>query len=82
MTPGSVVSTSHDALLRHLLHLPRRLRRPGRLTWDFSQFGASLRNTMDLRGRPGFSPGHLQQRSRRSECFFDAACGDGVTPAR
>ena len=31
-------------------------------TWDFSQFGSSLRNTMDLRGRAAFAPGTVQQR--------------------
>lgn len=43
-------------------------------TWDFSQFSASLRNTMDLRGRASFAPGHCSQDANIA-CTFDAACG-------
>src|SRR5439155_1517653 len=55
--PGSVVSTSHDASYVTCSTCHADFGGQDGRTWDFSQFGASLRNTMDLRGRPGFSPG-------------------------
>src|SRR5262249_51938748 len=55
--PGSVVSTAHDASYVTCSTCHADFGGQDGRTWDFSQFGASLRNTMDLRGRPGFSPG-------------------------
>src|SRR6266516_2977945 len=78
--PGSVVSTSHDASYVTCSTCHADFGGQDGRTWDFSQFGASLRNTMDLRGRPGFSPGTCSNDAAR-ECFFDAACDDdGGTP--
>jgi DNA-binding beta-propeller fold protein YncE len=74
--PGSVVSTSHDASYVSCSTCHADFGGQDGRTWDFSQFGASLRNTMDLRGRPGFSPGTCSNDSSK-QCFFDAACGDG-----
>jgi hypothetical protein len=74
--PGSVVSVSHDASYVTCSTCHADFGGQDGRTWDFSQFGASLRNTMDLRGRPGFAPGHCSN-SPGTECFFDAACGDG-----
>ncbi len=45
-------------------------------TWDFSQFGSSLRNTMDLRGRASFAPGHCSHDASIA-CTTNAACGPG-----
>src|SRR5262249_34895423 len=45
-------------------------------TWDFSQVGASLRNSMDPRGCAGFSPG-TGSNAPAQEGFFHAACGAG-----
>ena len=42
-------------------------------TWDFSQFGSSLRNTMDLRGRASFAPGTCSTDAGVS-CTTDAQC--------
>ena len=64
-------------VLRHLLDVPRRLRRPGR---PHVGLLAVRRVAAEHHGpaRPaGLLAGHLQQRSRPKECFFDAACGDG-----
>src|SRR5207249_4308672 len=78
--PGSVVSTSHDASYVTCSTCHADFGGQDGRTWDFSQFGASLRNTMDLRGRPGFSPGTCSNDTAK-ECFFDAACDDdGGTP--
>src|SRR5205823_3159059 len=78
--PGSVVSTSHDASYVTCSTCHADFGGQDGRTWDFSQFGASLRNTMDLRGRPGFSPGTCSNDAAK-ECFFDAACDDdGGTP--
>jgi hypothetical protein len=74
--PGSVVSTAHDASYVTCTTCHADFGGQDGRTWDFAQFGASLRNTMDLRGRPGFSPGTCSNDSSK-ECFFDAACGDG-----
>jgi hypothetical protein len=74
--PGEVVSTSHDASYVTCATCHADFGGQDGRTWDFSQFGSSLRNTMDLRGRPGFAPGHCSNDSTQ-ECFFDAACGDG-----
>src|SRR5262249_5928538 len=48
--PGSVVSTSHDASYVTCTTCHADFGGQDGRTWDFSQFGASLRNTMDLRG--------------------------------
>src|SRR6185436_8741650 len=55
--PGEVVSTAHDDsyVTCTTCHLDYG-GQDGR-TWDFSQFGAILRNTMDLRGRSQAAPG-------------------------
>ena len=74
--PGSVVSTSHDASYVTCSTCHADFGGQDGRTWDFSQFGASLRNTMDLRGRPGFSPGTCSNNAAQT-CFFDATCGDG-----
>ena len=74
--PGSVVSTSHDASYVTCSTCHADFGGQDGRTWDFSQFGASLRNTMDLRGRAGFSPGTCSNDATK-ECFFDAACDDG-----
>src|SRR5204863_2149086 len=73
--PGSVVSTSHDASYVTCSTCHADFGGQDGRTWDFSQFGAALRNTMDLRGRPGFSPGTCSNVAAK-ECFFDAACDD------
>jgi YVTN family beta-propeller protein len=43
-------------------------------TWDFAQFGSSLRNTMDLRGRASFAPGTCSNDSNLV-CTTDSQCG-------
>jgi hypothetical protein len=50
-------------------------------TWDFSQFGSSLRNTMDLRGRAAFAPGTCEGDDTVS-CTTDAECGPFLSGAR
>src|SRR5207244_3549596 len=47
--PGSVVSTSHDASYVTCSTCHADFGGQDGRTWDFSQFGASLRNTMALR---------------------------------
>jgi DNA-binding beta-propeller fold protein YncE len=74
--PGSVVSTSHDASYVTCQSCHSDFGGQDGRTWDFSQLGVSLRNTMDLRGRPGFAPGHCDNNASQ-QCTFDAACGDG-----
>jgi DNA-binding beta-propeller fold protein YncE len=76
--PGEIVSTSHDASYVTCTSCHADFGGQDGRTWDFSQFGASLRNTMDLRGRAGFAPGTCSNAPAQ-ECFFDAACGDGNT---
>ncbi len=76
--PGSVTSTSHDASYVTCSTCHADFGGQDGRTWDFSQFGASLRNTMDLRGRAGFSPGTCSNNPAQ-ECFFDAGCGTGNT---
>jgi DNA-binding beta-propeller fold protein YncE len=53
---GAVVSTSHDASYVACISCHPEGGLDGR-SWDFSQFGASIRNTMDLRGRASVAPG-------------------------
>src|SRR5439155_11023027 len=74
--PGSVVSTSRDASYVTCSTCHADFGGQDGRTWDFSQLGSSLRNSMDLRGRAGFAPGHCRN-APGTECFFDAACGDG-----
>jgi hypothetical protein len=74
--PGAIVSTSHDASYVTCSTCHADFGGQDGRTWDFSQFGASLRNTMDLRGRAGFAPGTCSNNPSL-ECFFDAACDDG-----
>jgi DNA-binding beta-propeller fold protein YncE len=74
--PGEVVSTGHDASYVTCQTCHADFGGQDGRTWDFSQLGVSLRNTMDLRGRPGFAPGHCSNDAS-VECTFDAACGDG-----
>jgi hypothetical protein len=74
--PASVVSVSRDASYVTCSSCHADFGGQDGRTWDFSQFGASLRNTMDLRGRAAFAPGHCSQDAA-VECFFDAACGEG-----
>ena len=47
-------------------------------TWDFSQFGSSLRNTMDLRGRASFAPGTCSNDPGQ-RCTTDAECGTALS---
>jgi YVTN family beta-propeller protein len=73
MHQGDVVSTARDggSLACGSCH-PDFGGQDGR-TWDFSQFGSSLRNTMDLRGRAAFAPGTCSHDGTTS-CTTDAAC--------
>ncbi len=79
--PGEVVSTSHDASYVTCTACHADFGGQDGRTWDFSQFGASLRNTMDLRGRAQAAPGTcapaLSGDPGRvgSTCHFDAECG-------
>jgi len=76
--PGEVVSVAHDASYVSCTTCHADFGGQDGRTWDFSQFGASLRNTMDLRGRPGFAPGTCSGGPNAGQsCTFDAACGDG-----
>jgi len=70
---GEVVSTARDggSMACTSCH-PDFGGQDGR-TWDFSQFGASLRNTMDLRGRAAFAPGTCSHDARVA-CTTDAQC--------
>jgi DNA-binding beta-propeller fold protein YncE len=74
--PGEVVSTAHDASYVACSTCHADFGGQDGRTWDFSQFGASIRNTMDLRGRPSFAPGKCQGNPA-TVCTFDAQCGDG-----
>jgi hypothetical protein len=70
---GEVVSTARDGgSLACISCHPDFGGQDGR-TWDFSQFGSSLRNTMDLRGRAAFAPGTCSHDGAL-ECTTDAAC--------
>jgi DNA-binding beta-propeller fold protein YncE len=76
--PGSVVSTSQTASYVTCSTCHADFGGQDGRTWDFSQLGSSLRNTMDLRGRSAFAPGHCSSDAT-VECLFDAACGPGNT---
>jgi DNA-binding beta-propeller fold protein YncE len=69
---GAVVSTSHDASYVACISCHPEGGMDGR-SWDFSQFGASLRNTMDLRGRAGVAPGVCTSPLGLS-CTTDSQC--------
>ncbi|HVN86127.1 MAG TPA: carboxypeptidase regulatory-like domain-containing protein [Candidatus Binatia bacterium] len=80
-TPGAVISTGHDGeyLACTSCHADGGI--DGR-SWDFSQFGASLRNTLDLRGRSSLAPGTCSSSAADSgmegmSCTTDSACGTG-----
>ncbi len=76
--PGEMVSVAHDASYVSCVTCHADFGGQDGRTWDFSQFGASLRNTMDLRGRAAFSPGTCNAGPLAgTSCTFDAACGDG-----
>jgi YVTN family beta-propeller protein len=75
-SPGEVVSTSHDGTYFSCGGCHPEAGFDGR-TWDFSQFGASLRNTMSLIGRASFAPGSCGT-DPRMQCVTDADCGSGV----
>ena len=78
--PGEVVSVSHDASYVTCTTVPRRTSAARTGARGTSRSSArQLRNTMDLRGRPAFAPGHVQRRARTParRASFDAACGDG-----
>ncbi len=76
--PGAMVSVAHDASYVSCATCHADFGGQDGRTWDFSQFGASLRNTMDLRGRAGFAPGTCSGGPNAgASCTFDAACGDG-----
>jgi YVTN family beta-propeller protein len=70
---GEVTSTARDggSLACNSCH-PDFGGQDGR-TWDFSQFGSSLRNTMDLRGRASFAPGTCSHDAALA-CTTDAEC--------
>jgi DNA-binding beta-propeller fold protein YncE len=72
---GAVVSTSHDASYVACISCHPEGGLDGR-SWDFSQFGASLRNTMDLRGRASFAPGFCSDDGGVS-CTTDSQCANG-----
>ncbi|MFQ5666044.1 MAG: carboxypeptidase regulatory-like domain-containing protein [Candidatus Binatia bacterium] len=79
--PGAVVSTAHDASYVACTSCHADAGNDGR-SWDMSQFGSSLRNTIDLRGRASFAPGTCGPTAADSSrigmpCGFDAACGSG-----
>jgi len=74
--PGEVVSTSHDGTYFSCSGCHPEAGFDGR-TWDFSQFGSSLRNTISLIGRASFAPGTCGN-APRVECVTDADCGEGV----
>jgi DNA-binding beta-propeller fold protein YncE len=81
--PGSVVSVAREASYVACSTCHADLGGHDGRTWDFSQFGSSLRNTIDLRGRSLFAPGRCEHDG--TTCFVDAACGPGhrctMTPA-
>ncbi len=71
---GAVVSTSHDASYVACISCHPEGGFDGR-SWDFSQFGASVRNSMDLRGRSSFAPGVCSDNANVS-CTTDSQCGN------
>lgn len=79
--PGEVVSTAHDASYVTCTACHADFGGQDGRTWDFSQFGASLRNSMDLRGRSQAAPGTCAAGTSGDPakvggtCHFDAECG-------
>lgn len=71
---GAVVSTSHDASYVACISCHPEGGMDGR-SWDFSQFGASIRNTMDLRGRSSLAPGACTDPPGLS-CTTDSQCAN------
>src|SRR5262245_451102 len=69
---GAVVSLSHDASYVACISCHPEGGMDGR-SWDFSQFGASVRNTMDLRGRASLAPGVCTDPPGLS-CSTDSQC--------
>jgi DNA-binding beta-propeller fold protein YncE len=78
--PGTIVSTAHDGSYVACTSCHADAGLDGR-SWDFSQFGASLRNTMDLRGRASLAPGTCSVDGAAglvgASCVADADCGTG-----
>lgn len=74
--PGEVVSTSHDGTYFACGGCHPEAGFDGR-SWDFSQFGASLRNTMSLVGRASFAPGTCGN-DPDTECVADSDCGEDM----
>jgi DNA-binding beta-propeller fold protein YncE len=85
--PGEVVSVAHDASYVTCTACHSDYGGQDGRTWDFSQFGASLRNTMDLRGRSQAAPGTCDPLlsadlgKAGTACHFDAECGSGSAPS-
>ncbi|MCW5893338.1 MAG: hypothetical protein KIT14_22725 [bacterium] len=71
---GHVTSTSHDASYVACASCHPDGGFDGR-SWDFSQFGASVRNTMELRGRASFAPGMCSDPPGQS-CTTDSQCAN------
>jgi len=71
---GAVVSTSHDASYVACISCHPEGGIDGR-SWDFSQFGASVRNTMELRGRASLAPGVCTDPPGTS-CTTDSQCAN------
>ena len=82
--PGEVVSVAHEASYVSCSACHADFGGHDGRTWDFSQFGASLRNTMDLRGRAQEAPGTCDPARSTgppiAACHFDAECGSGSAP--
>src|SRR5207245_5305012 len=84
--PGEVVSVAYEASYVSCSACHADFGGQDGRTWDFSQFGSSLRNTMDLRGRAQAAPGTcdaaLAADAARggAPCHFDAECGGGSLP--
>jgi hypothetical protein len=84
--PGEVTSVAHDASYVTCTSCHVDYGGQDGRTWDFAQFGASLRNTMDLRGRSQAAPGTCDALLSAdagkvgATCHFDAACGTGSGP--
>jgi hypothetical protein len=85
--PGEVVSVAHDASYVTCTACHADYGGQDGRTWDFAQFGASLRNTMDLRGRSQAAPGTCDPilsadlAKAGTTCHFDAECGSGSAPS-
>ena len=78
---GEVTSTSRDGQSLSCVSCHPDFGGQDGRTWDFSQFGSSLRNTMDLRGRAAFAPGRCENDPTAS-CTTDVECGPFLTGVR